>query len=117
VTRTVHRAPHGATVAGLAVPADIDVLQTFPPLADDGDATRRRFQPERWLSPQGVQPSFDPFLGGARACPGRDLITSVCATALGILLGELRLILRGRPIAPDALPAEFPRHGIHFGPA
>jgi cytochrome P450 len=114
VTRTVHRAPRGATVAGVAVPAGMDVLHAFPPIADDARATPRRFRPERWLSPDGVVPTFDPFLGGARACPGRDLVTFVCTAALAILLGEQHLGLAGAPLAPDALPAEFPKRGIRF---
>lgn len=118
VTRTFHRAPRGATVAGVAIPAGMDVLHSFPPIGDGVGATlRRRFRPERWLAPGAAPPSFDPFLGGARACPGRDLITFVCVAALATLLGEQRLTLRGTPLRPDALPEEFPRRGIHFHPA
>jgi cytochrome P450 len=115
VTRTVHRSPNGATVAGVTVPAEMDVLHLFPPVA--ADAAPRRFRPERWLAAEPPVTSFDPFLGGARACPGRDLITFVCTAALAVLLGEQRLTLDGSPLVPDALPAEFPRRGIRFHPA
>jgi cytochrome P450 len=115
VTRTFHRAPQGATAAGVTIPAGMDVLHSFPPIADGvGAAAPRRFRPERWLAADAPAPSFDPFLGGARACPGRDLITLVCVAALAHLLGERRLTLDGTPLPPAALPEEFPRRGLHF---
>ena len=73
------------------------------------------FLPERWSS--GAAPSpigeFDPFLAGARHCPGRELILFVCTSALAVLLGTQRL-MADPPLAPAALPLEFPRRGIRF---
>ena len=119
VTRTFHHAPRGVTAAGVAIPPGMEVLHSFPPIGDtNGADAARAFRPERWLAPDAAPPSFDPFLGGARACPGRELITFVCVAALAVLLGERRLTLDGQPgdtpLTPGALPEEFPRRGIHF---
>lgn len=114
VTRTFHRAPVGITVGDVVIPAGMEVMHSFPLIVDGEDEAPRRFRPERWLAPGGAASTFDPFLGGARRCPGRDLILFVCTSALAVLLTRQRLALQGAPLRTDALPPEFPRRGLKF---
>jgi len=117
VTRTFHCAKSGAVAGTVRVPAGTEILHSFPLLGDAAQSSpdARTFLPERWSS--GAAPSpigeFDPFLAGARHCPGRELILFVCTSALAVLLGTQRL-MADPPLAPAALPLEFPRRGIRF---
>jgi hypothetical protein len=113
VTRSFHRARDGAQLAGFAIPAKVDMVHSFPPIGL-GEPHPRTFDPARWLSPGGGPTDFDPFLTGPRRCPGRELITFVCTAALAEMLERHDLVLAGSPLAPNALPAEFPRRGIRF---
>lgn len=67
---------------------------------------------ERPKTPAG----FDPFLGGARHCPGRSIIMHVGKAALAAMIGRQRLTLDGVTLKTDSLPAEFPRRGVMFRP-
>jgi cytochrome P450 len=58
--------------------------------------------------------SFDPFLGGPRRCPGRNLILLICQVALASLLVQQRLVVDAPGMAPRSLPAVFPRRGLRF---
>lgn len=118
VTRTFHTAPHGASVRGVAIPAAMEVLHSFPLIANgDDENAARNFRPERWLPGSGAMPTFDPFLGGARRCPGRNIIMFVNKAALAIMLTRRRLMLDGAALPTHALPLEFPRRSAKFRPA
>jgi cytochrome P450 len=117
VTRTFHCAKSGAVSGTVRVPAGTQILHSFPLLGDPAQSSpdARSFVPERWSSGAATSPiaEFDPFLAGARHCPGRELILFVCSSALAVLLGKQRL-MADPPLAPAALPLEFPRRGIRF---
>jgi hypothetical protein len=116
VTRTFHCAKAGAIAGAVRIPAGIEILHSFPLLGDRAVSSPHRpsFTPERWTSAAGSPADeFDPFLSGARHCPGRELILFVCTSALAILLGPQRTIV-DPPLAPADLPLEFPRRGIRF---
>jgi cytochrome P450 len=113
VTKTFHRAPHGASVRGVSLPAGMEILHSLPLITLDRETpTARRFQPA--TAGHESSTSFDPFLGGARRCPGRNLITFVSKAALAIMVSRHRLLLAGPPLNTDALPVEFPRHVATF---
>ena len=116
VTRTFHRAPAGASVAGVVIPPRMEVLHSFPLISESTATEARRFRPERWLEGGGATSGFDPFLGGARRCPGRNLILHVSKAALAVMIGRQRLTLDGVMLRTDALPLEFPRRGVKFRP-
>lgn len=116
VTRTFHCAESGAVAGAVVIPPGTEILHSFPLLGDPAFAgpDARRFAPERRTADPGAQPAqFDPFLAGARHCPGRELILFVCTSALAIMIGPQRLVA-DPPLAPAALPLEFPRRGIRF---
>jgi cytochrome P450 len=114
VTRTFHRAPTGASVAGVLIPPRTDVLHSFPLMSGSDSREARRFRPERWLDAVDATSGFDPFLGGARQCPGRNLILHVSKAALAVMIGRQHLTLDGATLTCDALPQEFPRRGVGF---
>ena len=82
VTRTFCVAPRGDTHDGVQIPAGMEILLCFTARQRDlaVDPTANDFRPDRWLEPDGnasaVYPSL--FLGGARDCPGKELILFVC---------------------------------------
>jgi cytochrome P450 len=114
VTRTFHRAPVGAVAGDVVVPAGMELVHTFPLLSEGNDEVPRRFRPERWLAGGEVASGFDPFLGGARHCPGRSLIVFVCKAALAVLLARQELELDDTELRTDALPWDFPKRGLKF---
>lgn len=116
VTRTFHRAPAGITLDGVAIPAGVEIMHLFPLISELGGAARH-FRPERWLEPGGPEAGFDPFLRGARRCPGRDLILLVCTTALARLAGPDGVTLESPPIDTNALGDDFPLGRLRFHPA
>ncbi len=116
VTRTFHRAPAGITLDRVAIPAGVEIMHLFP-LISEPDPAPRRFRPERWLEPGGPEAGFDPFLRGARRCPGRDLILLVCITALARLAGPGGVALESPPIDTSALGDDFPLGRLRFRPA
>jgi cytochrome P450 len=117
VTRTFHRAMDGATVGDVRIPPGTEILHLFPPFsrADDGqESLQRRFDPDRWLQDKPPVCSFDPFLGGARVCPGRSLILLICKVALASLLVKHQVVIHSSELSASPLPAEFPRRGLEL---
>jgi cytochrome P450 len=113
VTRTFHHTTAPLSAAGVGVPSDVELATAFPLLGESADAPR--FRPDRWLpSAQPNDSSFDPFLGGTRRCPGRNVISFVCKAALAELLVTHRTALASPPLSPEALPPELPSRGLHF---
>jgi len=118
VTRTTPRAEAGAVAGTVRIPPGMELLHSFPLLgrSDQSIDEPMRFKPERWLSPDNAAAmtrDFDPFLFGARHCPGRELILFVCKTALATLIGPHRLVVE-IPLPVDALPPAFPARAIRF---
>jgi len=92
VTRTFHRTASGAVLNGVQFPPGTEIMHLFPLFtADLEGADSPRFNPDRWLHATAPVCAFDPFLGGARGCPGRSLILLICQTALASLLLQHRL--------------------------
>jgi cytochrome P450 len=115
VTRTFHRAASGATLNGLQLVPGTEIMHLFPLFtADLAGADAPRFDPDRWLAATPPVCAFDPFLGGARRCPGRRLILVVSKTALASLLLQHRLAVKAPDIGASSLPAQFPRRGLSF---
>jgi len=115
VTRTFHRTVRGATLDGVQFPAGTEIMHLFPLFtADLAGADSPSFNPARWLEVSAPQCAFDPFLGGARRCPGRSLILLICKTALASLLLQHRLTVKAPGIGAASLPAQFPSRGLSF---
>ena len=115
VTRTFHRASYGATLNGVQFPPGTEIMHLFPLFtADFQGADSPSFNPDRWLHPTPPVCAFDPFLGGARRCPGRSLILLICKTALASLLLQHRLTVKAPGIGAASLPAQFPSRGLSF---
>jgi cytochrome P450 len=115
VTRTFHRAAVGATLSGVQFPPGTEIMHLFPLFtADLEGADAPSFHPDRWLAATLPECAFDPFLGGARRCPGRSLILVVCKTALASLLLQHRLAVKAPGITAASLPAQFPSRGLSF---
>ena len=114
VTRTFHRAIEGTSVGGVHIPAGMEIMHLFP-LFSSGNreprAVSRRFNPQRWMRGHPAC-TFDPFLGGARTCPGKNLILLICATAVASLLRQ-QVVIQAPGIGAGPLPANFPRRGVH----
>ena len=113
VTRTFHRARDGAVAGGVAIPAGAEIASSLPPVEVERPGPRR-FDPGRWMSPDGGPTDFDPFLAGPRRCPGRDLISLVCVAGVAAVFRRQDLALAGAPLEPNDLPADFPKRGIRF---
>jgi cytochrome P450 len=117
VTHTFHRAAEGASVGNVQIPAGMEIMHLFPLFTTGsayGATGSPRFNPDRWMHGNSPACSFDPFLGGARGCPGKSLILLICKTALASLLMQQRIVVQAPGIGAGPLPAEFPRRGIHF---
>lgn len=114
VTQTFHCAPHGDTFNGLRVPSGMEVVHVFPLLepGTDSEPGDRTFRPERWLDDASPSPAFSPFLGGARSCPGEDLILFVCKLAMALLLGKQEIKVSSTTLATDPLPLAFPEDDV-----
>jgi cytochrome P450 len=113
VTRTSHRCPHGDTVGGVSIPPGMEIVHSFPLLQAERAAAAepRAFRPERWLTPAGAARAaafVNPFLGGARSCPGEALILTVCTAALAELLRR-DVRVHGDELSREPLPPAFPR--------
>ncbi|HUQ80117.1 MAG TPA: cytochrome P450 [Gemmatimonadaceae bacterium] len=113
VTRTFHRASEGAVAGGVAIPAGAEIASSLPPVEVER-AGPRRFDPARWLAPSGGPTDFDPFLTGPRRCPGRDLISLVCAVALAELVARQDLTLARPRLVPNDLPVELSGGSVRF---
>lgn len=117
VTRTFHCAWAGATMGNVRIPPGMEIMHLFPlfTTGDVGeDINSRCFNPDRWMRSEPPVSSFDPFLGGARRCPGKSLILLVCKVALASLLVQHRLVVDAPGMSARSLPSVFPRRGLHF---
>jgi cytochrome P450 len=110
VRRTFHSAAVGATVGSVLIPAGTEIVHLFP-LFTSNDAAftgSRSFDPDRWMLDEAPKCSFSPFLGGARECPGKDIILLVCKVALAKLLVTHEVIVDCPALRQVPLPEEFP---------
>jgi cytochrome P450 len=118
VTRTLHVSAQGDTFSGRTVPAGVEVMHLFAANQRDtqADPTADNFHPERWLDPDGDAWTRYPhlFLGGARTCPGQDLVLFVCKAAAGALLSERGLQAHLPSLAGDPVPYSFPEREARF---
>lgn len=118
VTRTFHVAPRGDAFDGFEVPAGMEILHFFTASQRDTsmDATANDFWPERWLEPGSSAGAMYPslFLGGARECPGKDLILFVCKAAMSTLVEQGRIRSQCPAISKDPMPRSFPESGLRF---
>ena len=118
VTRTSHVAPRGDAFNGVRIPAGLEILHFFTASQRDlsVDETANDFRPERWMesgsNARAIYPSI--FLGGARDCPGKDLILFVCKAAMSILLQGGRVRSECPALSKDPMPLSFPRSGLRF---
>ena len=118
VTRTFHVAPRGDTFDGFHIPAGMEILHFFTASQRDTsvDPTANDFRPERWTESGGnaaaVYPSL--FLGGARDCPGKDLILFVCKAAISMLVKQGRIRSQCPDLSEDPMPYSFPESGLRF---
>ena len=119
VTRTFHVAPRGDTFGGVRIPAGLEILHFFTASHRDlsVDATADDFRPERWMAPGSSARAIYPrlFLGGARDCPGRDLILFVCKAAMSVLLQRGLVRSECAALSKDPMPLSFPESGLRFG--
>lgn len=119
VTRTFHVSPQGNLFHGVNIPAGMEILHCFTANQRDTsmDATASEFRPERWMEPGNDARAIYPglFLGGARNCPGKDLILFVCKVAIATLIDHGRLRSRCPALSEDPLPYSFPEDGLRFG--
>ena len=118
VTRTFHVAPRGDTFDGFRIPAGMEILHFFTASQRDTsvDATANDFRPERWMEPGGNAAAAYPslFLGGARDCPGKDLILFVCKVAISMLVKQGRIRSQCPALSEDPMPHSFPENGLRF---
>ena len=109
VTRTLHRAPHGATFGSRSIPSDVEIVHYFPVGQRDTrvDPTANDFVPERWIGPESdaahIYPSL--FMSGSRKCPAEDLILFLCKSAIAAQGNHL---VHAPSLANDPLPMSFP---------
>ncbi len=106
VTRAFHRTTSEARLGGVSLPADTEIVHWFPHL-EAAELGTRRFNPDRWNSNHSVaNEPFDPFLSGARHCPGMELILLVCKIAISqLLIRNVRLA--GQALDTNVLPLEL----------
>ena len=118
VTRTFHVAPRGDTFDGVRIPAGMEILHFFTASQRElsVDATADDFRPERWMEPgsnaRAIYPSL--FLGGARDCPGRDLILFVCKAAMSNLLQRGLVRSECPALSKDPMPLSLTENGLRF---
>jgi len=118
VKRTFHVAPQGDTFDGLQIPAGMEILHWFTAGQRDlsVDPTANDFRPERWMEPGSVAAATYPslFLGGARECPGKDLILFVCKAAIVTLMNVGRMRSACPALSEDPMPPSFPARGLRY---
>ena len=118
VTRTLIAARGENVFEGSRVPAGTEIVNCFAEHHRDVslDASANDFRPERWLEPDGAAAAVYPslFLGGARECPGRDLILVVCMAAMCALMDHGRIQTRCDALAHDPMPRSFPDGGLRY---
>ena len=118
VTRTFHVAPQGDTFDSVHIPAGVEILHCFTAGQRDlsADATANDFRPERWMEPGNSADAMYPslFLGGARECPGKDLILFVCKVAIALLTADGRVRSQCPALSEDPMPRSFPERGLRY---
>ena len=118
VTRTFHVAPQGDTFDGVHIPAGMEILHCFTAGQRDilVDPTANDFRPERWMEPGSSASAMYPslFLGGARECPGKDLILFVCKAAIAMLIRYGRIQSECPALSEDPMPRSFPERGLRY---
>jgi cytochrome P450 len=118
VTLTFHRAPGGDVFGNTHIPPGIEIVHYFPQMQRAGasDPEAHCFRPDRWLDSAEWAWSTYPylFLGGARACPGKELILFVCKSALAVLLEQRRVTAASRALSEDPLPYGFPMKSVRL---
>ena len=79
------------------------------------DPTADEFRPERWINDPAESRERYPnlFLRGPRTCPGEDLITFVCQSAIAALTGAGQRVAAST-LAADPLPLSFPERELRF---
>ncbi|WP_419863151.1 cytochrome P450 [Candidatus Poriferisodalis sp.] len=139
VTRTFMSVGRDDEVEGCRVPAGSELLHCFTEHHRDttADPTADDFCPERWLGAGSAAGTTGAghgaaavanvysslFLGGARTCPGQDLILLVCKAAISTLInrGRIRVsgaqardLVRSAALARDPMPRSFPAAGLRY---
>ena len=118
VSRTFHVAPQGDVFRGVNISAGMEILHCFTANQRDVsvDATANDFRPERWMEPGSVAAAVYPglFLGGARDCPGKDLILFVCKAAIATLMSHGRIRSQCPALSEHPVPVSFPKAGLRF---
>ena len=118
VTRTFVGVGHEDEFEGRRVPVGTELLHCFTEHHRDTtvDATANDFRPERWLEPDNRADAAYPslFLGGARDCPGRDLILTVSKAAICALTDHGRVRTRCYALSQDPMPRSFPENGLRY---
>ena len=118
VSRTFCVAPQGDTSNGIQIPAGMEILLCFTARQRDlsVDPTADCFRPDRWMESDGhagaVYPSL--FLGGARNCPGKELILFVCKAAISTLIENGLMPSQCPALSEDPVPPSFPDCGARF---
>ncbi|MCY4369342.1 MAG: cytochrome P450 [bacterium] len=119
VKRTFHVAPQGDSFDGFHIPAGMEILHCFTAGQRDlsVDPTADDFRPERWMEPGSVAAAVYPglFLGGARECPGKNLILFVCKAAIATLMNVGRMRSVCPALSEDPMPPSFPAGGLRYG--
>ena len=102
VARTFHHATTDLTMAHTHIAEGMELMHSFP-LTEQAPTDAPRFHPHTHTATS----TFDPFLGGARHCPGQTLILFVCKVALAELLVTQRIELASAPLNVQSLPTEL----------
>ncbi len=114
VTRTFHQTTTATRQGDTELSAGIEILHWFP-LLQPAELPAPHFRPDRWTTDHSADDEvYDPFLGGARHCPGRSLILLVCKVAMAELLVTRPLALASPPLNITALPIELPEGELRF---
>jgi cytochrome P450 len=115
VTRTFHRAPHGAMFGSRSIPSDVEIVHYFPAGQRDtrADPTANDFVPERWMGPDsdGVHLHASIFMSGSRTCPAEDLILFLCK---GAIAAQRNLLVHAPSLTNNPLPMTFPDREVRY---
>jgi cytochrome P450 len=122
VVTTFHRTTSevlGSNDPPQVIPEDIEIAHYFPLERDASiDPTADEFAPDRWLDAPVETSAMYPnlFLSGPRSCPGRELITLVCTTAIASI-SAAGVSASARALTADPLPRVFPTGSVRFSVA
>lgn len=112
VARTFHHATTDLAMAHTCIPEGMELMHSFPLIEKAPTDSRqfRQFRPHRSAPAE----TSDPFLGGARHCPGRSLILFACKVALSELLMVQQVELAGPSLNVADLPTELADSQFRF---